>query len=249
MEDRSVLTREAPPPDRVLAYGEQPEQVIDLRVPRQRGSAPRPPVLLIHGGFWRPRIDRGHTGPMAAELAAQGWTALSAEYRRVPGEPDLAVRDLCRIIEQLPELLDTPCERVLVIGHSAGGHLALCLAAAGLSRLGGILALAPVADLHLAEERALGEGAVRAFLGGSAESRPDLDPARMSAPLVATTIIHGTDDAIVPVEIAESYASAHAQVRLVRQVGAGHFAVIDPLSRAWPAVVRELRRLASRDTL
>jgi acetyl esterase/lipase len=243
MEDRSVLTRAATPPDRVLAYGELPEQVIELRVASPQASAPRPPVLLIHGGFWRPHIDRSHTGPMAAELAAQGWTALSAEYRRIPGQPDLALGDLCRAIEQLPSLLDAPCERLLVMGHSAGGHLALCLAASGLAS--GVLALAPVADLRLAEERRLGDGAVRAFLGGSAESRPDLDPRRMSAPAIATTIIHGTDDVIVPLEIAESYASAHAQVRLVRQVGAGHFALIDPLSRAWPAVVRELRRFAS----
>jgi acetyl esterase/lipase len=248
MEDRSVLTRPAPPPDRVVAYGAQPEQVAELRVPTRRPAAPRSTVLLIHGGFWRPHIDRSHAGPMAAELAAQGWTVLTLEYRRVPGEPDLALGDLVRAIEQLPALLDTPCDRLLLMGHSAGGHLALCLAAAGPVALGGILALAPVADLRLAEERKLGDGAVRAFLGGSAEARPDLDPRRMGAPAVATTIIHGTDDDIVPLEIAESYATTHAHVRLVRQVGAGHFALIDPVSRAWPAVMRELRRLASRDS-
>jgi len=130
------------------------------------------------------------------------------------------------------------------VGHSAGGHLVLCTAAGRSAGLAGALALAPVADLRLAEELNLGDGAVAAFLGPSA-SRADLDPRRMVTPAVPTAIIHGTEDAIVPLELSDSYVATHPSVRLMRAPGAGHFAVIDPLSAAWPMVLAEIERLGA----
>ncbi len=133
---------------------------------------------------------------------------------------------------------------LLVLGHSAGGHLALWAAAAGVCpQLAGTLALAPAADLLLAHELGLGSGAVQRFLGADPVSRPDIDPRQMPGPTAATTVVHGTDDTTVPLVVSESYVAAHPRVRLVTLAGAGHFALIDPLAPAWPTVVAELTRL------
>ncbi len=76
-EDESVLSRSAGPPDRILAYGEAPDQNIEVRDGRD-GAAQRPLVVLIHGGFWRPDIARRHMGPVAEAIAAAGWTVALA---------------------------------------------------------------------------------------------------------------------------------------------------------------------------
>src|SRR6266545_2815967 len=169
-EDRSILDRPAAAPDEVIAYGNHPDQVIDLWHTGERAG---PVVVLLHGGFWRPQWDRMHLRPMA-----------------------------------------------------------------------GALALAPVADLVLAERLDLDEGAVPDFLGVAAEARPDLDPVRLPAPPVPVTVLHGTADDRVPLEVATSYADGRPEVRMVTAPGVDHFAVIDPASAAWPLVIDELRRLA-----
>jgi pimeloyl-ACP methyl ester carboxylesterase len=129
------------------------------------------------------------------------------------------------------------------MGHSAGGHLCLYAGVANsTSTLIGAVALAPAADLQMAEKMKLGEGATAAFLGVSAAERADLDPARMASPTIDATIVHGLADAIVPVALAESYVAKHPATRLTKLDGCGHFAVIDPLSTAWPTVIHELRR-------
>ena len=243
-EDRSVLTRVSVPPDGVEAYGPLAEQVADIRS-AAAGTAERPLLVLVHGGFWRPHIDRTHTGPMAESLAMAGWTVASVEYRRVPGAPDLTVEDLTLAIQTLPQLVSRHDGRVLVVGHSAGGHLALWLAATRPhSALSGVLALAPAADLQLAHELELGNGAAAAFVGAAPETRPDLDPRRMRSPVIATTILHGDADAVVPPSLSRAYAAAHPQTRLIVLEGVGHFPVIDPQSAAWSAVSAELERLA-----
>jgi acetyl esterase/lipase len=244
-EDRSVLARLADPPDRIEAYGPLPDQVADIRSGPVE-AAHRPLLLLVHGGFWRPHIDRAHTGPMAMTLAAAGWTVASLEYRRVPGAPDLTLHDLTVAVRTLPTRLGRYDGRLILVGHSAGGHLALCLASLGPHpALCGVLALAPAADLQLAHELDLGNGAVAAFLGTSPETRQDLDPRRMSSPAMPTAILHGAEDGVVPASVSRAYVLAHPQTRLSVLSGAGHFALIDPLSAAWPHVGSELERLAS----
>ncbi|RBY90256.1 alpha/beta hydrolase [Blastococcus sp. TBT05-19] len=242
-EDRSVLSRPASPPDVVVRYGPADEQVADVRF--ASGPAARPVLVLLHGGFWRPQFDRLHVRPMTEALAAAGWPTVAPEYRRVPGRPDLTVDDVraaVRAVADRPELAGRP---VVVGGHSAGGHLAL-LAAATLEPPHvpvGVLALAPAADLGLAQSLGLGDGAVTAFLGGDAAARPDLDPVRLPAPAGAVRIVHGTADDIVPVQVSESYLRRHPAAVLTR-VDGGHFAVIDPASAAWPALLAALEDLA-----
>jgi acetyl esterase/lipase len=243
-EDLSVLTRPSAAPDLTVAYGVEADQVADVRHGKD-AAASRPLVIVIHGGFWRPIYDRAHTGPMAAALADAGWTVAAIEYRRIPGNPHATVRDVGLAVERLASLVEHHNGEIVLMGHSAGGHLVLWAGAMSGSRnLIGIVALAPAADLQLAQKLNLGDGAVRLFLGGAAESCPDLDPQLLRAPDAAVTIIHGELDDTVTLEVSQSYAAKHPRTRLVPLPGVGHFAVIDPLSDAWPTVVAELRRVA-----
>lgn len=243
-EDLSILTRSTTPPDDSLAYGPDPDQLIDIRFGSGQ-TEKQPLVAIFHGGFWRPHYDRLHISSMAAALAASGWTVASIEYRKIPGDPDATLGDVCHALEKVLTMTSRHNGHVVVVGHSAGGQLALWAAGACSNRaLSGTLALAPVADLRLAHELDLGDGAVAAFLGGAPEHRGDIDPQRLKAPATAVTVMHGLADDTVPVAVSESYVSAHPRTRLVRLEDVGHFALIDPLSRAWPKVVEEVKRLS-----
>ncbi|TKJ35165.1 alpha/beta hydrolase [Blastococcus sp. CCUG 61487] len=241
-EDRSVLDLPAPGPDLVLRYGTHPDAVVDVRFGRGE-AAERPLVVVVHGGFWRPAYDRVHLRPLTDALAAAGLTTAAIEYRRTPGRPDDTIDDVVAALGMLAGAgaLAGRCDgRLLLAGHSAGGHLVLHAAADPRApAMAGVVALAPVADLGLAEALALDGDAVAAFLGRPAADRPDLDPVRRPAPGVPVTVVHGADDELVPLALAQSYAATHPAVKLVTVEG-GHFAVIDPRSTAWPEVLAAL---------
>jgi len=243
-EDRSVLSRTARAPDRTIAYGVQPENIADLWHGPDAART-RPLLIMIHGGFWRPEYDRTHTAPMCAALADAGWTVATVEYRRVPGEPDITASDVRAAVAGIPALVKQHDGRVVLIGHSAGGHLCLYAATAqDAAAIAGVVALAPAADLQLVEQLDLDDGAARAFLGTTAAKRSDLDPARQPAINASTTIIHGIEDLIVPIAVSRAYVAAHPTTALRALEDCGHFALIDPLSDAWPAVMAELKRLS-----
>jgi pimeloyl-ACP methyl ester carboxylesterase len=242
-EDLSVLSRAASAPDRTLRYGPEPDQVADFRSGVQ--GAQRPLIVLIHGGFWKPAYDRAHAQPMAQALAEAGWSVLTLEYRRIPGQPDAMLQDIACAISVLPGQVEQHKGKLLLVGHSAGGHLALWAAACGASdALCGVLALAPAADLGMAQRLNLGDGAVLKFLGAAAATRADVDPVRQGSPTVAVTLLQGEQDEVVPLAVAQSYAAAFPRTRLAQLPDAGHFALIDPLSSAWSQVLQELERLS-----
>ena len=239
-EDRDVLTRPAPAPTRTWGYGPHPDQIADVYLP---DVASRAPVLAIHGGFWRPEYDRMHLRPLAAALAERGHPVVLAEYRRQPGHAQAMLDDVHaiahRIHEALPEAGGQP---VIALGHSAGGHLALWLAGQhDVPLLGGIVALAPVADLRHAHALELDGDAVAAFLGHHPDDAAHADP-RHLPPQHHVVVLHGDRDRLVPLEVAEGYANAH-DIPLVRLPQVGHFALIDPRSSAWPTVLAELDRI------
>ncbi len=96
----------------------------------------------------------------------------------------------------------------MLIGHSAGGHLVLWLSAVRRSpALHGALALAPAADLQLAHDLNLGDGAVALFLGAVPSTRKDVDPKQLPSPKTPTTILHGEKDVVVRLPVSESYSS------------------------------------------
>ena len=237
-EDRSVLSREARDPDEELRYGEHADQVIDVWHAKEY----RPLVVFIHGGFWRPEYDRIHGRPLGEALADEGWPVVSIEYRREPGQPDLTTSDISTALDRLPDLVDVHAGYVL-LGHSAGGQLALWAAATmNPVRLRGTVALAPVGDLLMADRLGLDDGAVQDFIGSGV--RNDLDPVHLPAPIAPVAIVHGTMDKRVPLSVSESYVSAHPTARLDRVAGAGHYDLIDPRSDAWHQVTAELTRFA-----
>ena len=270
---RDVLSRSARPPDRTLSYGPLPEHVVDVRLPA--GSDLAPLVVVVHGGFWSAEWDRAHTGPQSEALADAGYVVATVEYRRVgmsgggwPGTFD----DLALVADVTPGLVAAETGRVeapeagpVVVGHSAGGHLALWLASRhrlpSSSRwhrttpaaLTGVVSLAGMADLADAEDRELGDHAAAALLGGSPAEHPDryavASPARWLPLGVRAVLVHGAVDPAVPLECSRTYArtatSAGDDVELVELDGVGHFELIDPLSTAWPAVLTAVSRLAS----
>ena len=236
-EDRSVLSRAARGPDEELRYGDHADQVIDYWHAKEY----RPLVVFVHGGFWRPKYDRMHARPLGDALSDLGWPVLSLEYRREPGDPDVTATDVRTALEALPDLVDVHAGYVLM-GHSAGGQLALW-AAATLNpvRLRGLIALAPVADLLMADRMGLDGGAAQAFIGTGV--RNDLDPVQLPASIAPVSLIHGTGDTVVPISVTESYFAAHPTAHFIRAENCGHYELIDPLAEPFHDVTAELTRL------
>jgi acetyl esterase/lipase len=246
-EDRRVLGRAERPPDRTWTYGSDAEQVADVYLPESTPS--RRTVLLVHGGFWRPEFDRVHARPLAAHLAARGHVVVSVEYRRLPGNPDVTLRDVRVAADTLAREPWADGSSIQAVGHSAGGHLVLVLAGDTDTPLQSVLALAPVADLVAAETRGLDGDAVASFLGTPAADRPDLDPVRRPAPMIPVAIVHGVNDSIVPLKLSATYVEAHGvdgHQRLVALPGIGHYEVIDPEATAIADVDAALDALAAQ---
>lgn len=238
-EDLSILSRAGVAPDLTLTYGDDADQVADIRY-GSRGSD-LPLLVFIHGGFWKPEYDRVHAQAMSSALAQAGWTTLTLEYRRISGQPDVSLQDVKTALTVLPKQLKQHSGRVILIGHSAGGHLVLWAASqTSAIELQGVLALAPAADLQMAYAMELGEKAVERFLGVDPIHRPDVNPMHLAAPKTKVTAIQGAADEIVPPAVTLSYCTAFPNTRLVSLADCGHFALIDPQSSAWASVVEEI---------
>ena len=220
---RSIFDRPVPTADATSRYGDRPDQLVDLFGLEESG----PWHVLIHGGFWRPQYDRSHLSHLAAAIAASRRRVALIEYRRIPGDPDATTSDV------LAALASLDVSGATLIGHSAGGHLALW-ASSSLRGLARVVAVAPVADLPRAEALGLGAGAVRAFLGVPATQRPDLDPMSLT-PLCEVVVVSGERDDRVPSGLSREYAVAK-QVRFVELANVGHFEPVDPLSPVFDTI-------------
>jgi acetyl esterase/lipase len=282
-EEKSALSHPAVAPDSTAGYGDDPDQVIDFYLPRG-GAGPgeaAPVVVVLHGGSWRAPYDRRHISPFAGFLARRGFAVASVEYRRgaegfagessggpVAGRWPDTFDDVAAALDALPELVRrhlprADARRVVLTGHSAGGHLALWAAARHLlpadapwrterpAPLRGVVALAPIADFAVADKLAVCGGAARQLLGGGelfAERRPYADPALLLPTGIATTLVQGRADVDVPQAVAEAYADAAAQagevvgVTLLEDVG--HYPLIDPAADACAVVAEEIAQLA-----
>jgi acetyl esterase/lipase len=235
-------------------YGPHPSQVADLYLPP--GAGPHAPVVLIHGGSWQKRYGKRVTAALASDLRRRGFAVWNIEYRRLGaggGWPE-TFADVAAAIDHLATLnapLDT--SRTSVIGHSAGGHLALWAAGRASLPAGApgarpevgfshAVALAGVCDLRCAY-RAWRGGSARALIGGSPEQFPErydlADPIALLPLHAQVLLVHGLADTTVTVELSRSYARAAAAagtaLKLVELEGAAghHRAHIDPRSAAW----------------
>lgn len=161
---------------------------------------------------------------LCADLAERGWEAWNAEYRRL-GAGGFAWPEMAADVRAAAGLAHAE----VAIGHSAGGHLALWLAAEGLA--GRAVGQAPVSDLAAAAPLS---GGAATELGADLTASP-----RHRLPLGAPQlIVHGTLDDCVPVQMSRDYAAAAGmEVTYVEREGEGHFEHIDPRSAAWAEVV------------
>lgn len=227
-----------------MSYGADPNQFVDVRVPE--GDGPHPVVFFIHGGYWRAKYDLTHAGHLCHTLKQIGIATWNVEYRRV-GNPGGGwprtfedVRRALRALHEHGAQLDL--QRLCVAGHSAGGQLALCLAAHD-SSVTRVLSLAGVLDLRRGYELHLSNDAVAGFLGGPPGERPghyrEASPAEQRIGSFQT-LIHGTADDSVPYEISRDYAERKKQagegVKLITLPEIGHFEMVDPGSDVWITV-------------
>ncbi len=251
------------PPARQIAYGTHPDQAGNLHLPV--GEGPWPVVVLLHGGFWRWGWDRTLMTPLARDLAARGIAAWNVEYRRVGQEgggwPG-TLADVAAAVDALAGIDPVDTSRVVTVGHSAGGHLALWLAsrhrlpagvpgAAPAVRPRAAVSQAGVADLARGAEDELGDGACVELLGGGPGEVPDRYAAASPAALlplgISVVLVHGGHDEIVPPEQSRAYAEAARtagdDVALVELADADHFDVIEVEHAAWRVVVERLPAL------
>ncbi|HEY2939567.1 MAG TPA: alpha/beta hydrolase [Gaiellaceae bacterium] len=239
-DSRDILTDPPPPPaDARLVYGEGPLQFGDLRLPA--GDGPFPLAVVIHGGYWQATYNLIHTGHMCIALAEAGIATWNLEYRRLgdvgggwPGTGE----DVARALEFVDEL-PLEARSVVLVGHSAGGQLALW--ATKRAQLP-VVALAPVADVRESAQRTAPDGAPARFVGGSRFE--ELSPLELLPLGVPQILIHGTADESVPYAMSARYVeAAGGEAELVTLEGTGHFELIDPQAREWPQVLRTIEKL------
>jgi acetyl esterase/lipase len=239
-------------------YGRARSHFAELYLPD--GDGPFPVAVVLHGGFWKAQYGRKMMRPVCEDLRARGWAAWNLEYRRLGvlsggGWPNTLV-DIARGIDHLADLppeCGLDLDRVVAIGHSAGGHLATWAASRTEMRVrvAAVVSQAGVVDLREAWERRLSDGVVRRFLGGTPEDRPERYDAASPAehlPLgVPVLLTHGALDDIVPPEMSRRFAvTARAEgdeCTLVELEGEDHFGHIDPANPLWKSVVGWLDRL------
>ncbi len=257
-----VLALAAPAPDAVFTYGPESLQFAEIYRPE---GAPKAVVGLIHGGCWQNAYDVAHVRPVAHGLREQGYLVSALEYRRLGdhggGWPG-TFHDIGAGVDALVELAaGLP---VLLVGHSAGGHLALWAAARpGFAAdhpfvsstplmISGVLGLAPITDLvSYAAGTSSCERATAELLGGTPEAVPDryaaVSPLALVPLGVPVAFVQGMNDSIVPASQAETLLAAvldaddRGSLRYVP--GAGHFDLIYPGTLAWHTALASLREL------
>jgi acetyl esterase/lipase len=237
-----------------IAYGNDPLQFAELRLPI--AGSPHPVAIVIHGGFWRAKYDLEYIRPVCETLTSSGIATWNLEYRRI-GNPgggwpgtfeDIAAG--AGHLQAIAAEFHLDLKRVLAIGHSAGGHLALWLASRK-KFLPAAISLAGVVDLRRAWELHLSNTVVADFLGGSPDEVPDrydlASPIEQLPFGIPQKLFHGTADASVPIEISEHYVDT-AQTRgdnaeLITFENSGHFELVDPGTKEFAVVLEAALRL------
>jgi acetyl esterase/lipase len=269
---QDILALPSPEADHRIAYGSDPLQFGDLRLPE--GEGPHPVVVVVHGGCWRSEYDLEHLASFSAALTGAGVATWSLEYRRVGddggGWPG-TFEDVSRGTDTLRKLAESyplDLDRIAAVGHSAGGHLVLWLAARNrLPKssplhcenplpLNGVVALAGIADLETAHGEEVCGDMVSRLLGGTPQEVPD--HYRQGSPIehlpfgIPSRLIHGALDKIVPLAQSKRFESRAEErgddVQLIVRDEAAHFELIAPNTPAWKAVRDAILSLVVRSS-
>ena len=263
------LARERPAPDRTIRYGTDERQVVDLYLPA--GAGPHPVVLMIHGGCWSAPWDRTLMNWASDDLRRRGIAVWNIDYRVIEGGNGYphVFDDTFAAIQSLSghaHEFGLDLNRVVAVGHSAGGHLALWYAAKRRSwapppnvrmipppEFRAVVSLGGLPDLELAA-RPPGSGCGTEVIGqlvgrgrpGRTDPFADTSVPRMGPLGIPQVLVNGTTDPIIPTFFAEDYAGKmraqgdDVRVRLIE--GAGHVELIAPETPAWAAAVEEIER-------
>lgn len=253
--------RARPAPDATVSYGSDPYQKVDVWLPR--GAGKHPVVLMVHGGCWQTSIaDRTLMNWIADDLRGRGIAVWNIDYRGVdrpgggyPGTfADAAAAADALATNAAPYRLDT--RRIVAVGHSAGGHLALWLAGrprlpensplrtARPLKIAHVVSLGGLPDLEAtaaSPDNGCGTDVVARLTGPKAAKRADVF-ADTSVPRllpigVSQDLVNGENDRIIPMRLGTGYAeqatNAGDKVELHRIPATGHVELIAPESAAW----------------
>jgi acetyl esterase/lipase len=267
LEWPDLMGRPRPEPDATIAYGDDPLQIADLWLPK--GKGPFAIVLMVHGGCWQSNVaDRRIMNWAADDLRRRGIAVWNIEYRGVDrkggGYPGtfLDVAAAADALRAQAKLRPLDLDRLVAIGHSAGGHLALWLAGRRRIARGSPLhanspvpiraavSLGGLPDLELAARdpaNGCGTQVVGRLTGGGPRGRDpfaDTSVPRLAPLGVRQALINGTRDPIIPPGWAGDYAGkmrAAGDRVVVRMIdGAGHAELIAPETGAWAAAVAQI---------
>lgn len=241
-----LLTAHITMPHEIYSYGGTQDQLVDVRL--ADGEGPAPVVVTIHGGFWRDVWKRDTMAPLCAAITQLGWSTVNVEYTRGSGSFPHAINDIAQALAWVRQNADVhgfDTDRIVVMGHSAGGYLAL-KAGHDDPALIGVIALAPVTDLNALSSARPDDDPVAAFVGCSRDTDPELwEKANLRGdPLVPAHLIHGANDETVTPAHTVGYVRDHTpQAREILLEGIGHMGIVDPLDSGLDAIYKSLRTL------
>ncbi len=263
---KEVNSFEKVPFDYMVPYGEEELQIGELRTPLTQDTFPL--VIFIHGGCWLSAYNLDYLSAVAGDLVKEGYAVWTPEYRRVGDEgggyPN-TFKDVQASVDfarTLADIYPLDLENVVIMGHSAGGHLALWLASqnnlSDKSRLynpnplpvKGIISLAGITDLAAYDK--VGNDcsmAVVELMGGKANDMQSrytkCSPIHLLPSNIPTRLIQGAVDNIVPADQGETYAAkakaAGDDAQVINIEGGGHFDMVSPHSAAWKVIKSELK--------
>lgn len=258
-----LTNRAKPTPSMTFAYGPDQMQKVDLWLPE--GPGPFPVVLMVHGGCWQTSIaDRSLMNWIAADLTKSGVAVWNIDYRGVDrtggGYPGTfadaaAAADLLRAKAGEYRL---DMRRIMAVGHSAGGHLALWLAgraklpmgsplrSADPLRIDHVISLGGLPDLEAtaaSPDNGCGTEVVAKLVGtGRADPYADTSVPRLLPLGVPQDLVNGREDRIIPFRFATDYvakaqaAGDRAALHVVPDTG--HVELIAPKTAAWAEAKR-----------
>ena len=265
---KEISSLEKVPFDYMVPYGDEELQFGELRTPLTQDTFPL--VIFLHGGCWLSDYNLEYLSAAAGDLVKDGYAVWTPEYRRVGDEgggyPNTFkdIQASVDFVRTLADIYPLDIDNVVIMGHSAGGHLALWLATQGnLSAksslynpnplpLKGVISLAGITDLVAYDKTGNDcSTAVAKLMGGQANEMKsryfESGPINLVPSNIPTRLIQGEVDNIVPMSQGDTYAikakAAGEDVKVVTIKGGGHFDMVSPYSTAWKAIKTELAEL------